>query len=152
MKRAERPATVEEGVSDVTESHGCCRSERHRDRGERLHGRLRRRSGAPTRDDDRTGRDPAASTVRGQRCEVPPAFKDAFGDQPSYGQITGMKMAGRTLEIATKLDPGSTHEDSDGPAICQAGANLAIDFGELGDGIEWVTVLGSDGVGLGSCA
>ena len=80
------------------------------------------------------------------------AFKEAFGERPWYGQITGMKMAGRTLEIATKLDPGSTHEDSDGPAICQAGANLAIDFGELGDGIEWVTVLGSDGVGLGSCA
>jgi hypothetical protein len=81
------------------------------------------------------------------------AFKETYGDQPWYGQITGMKMAGRTLEIATKLDPGSsTDEDSDGPAICHAGAKLALDFGELGDGIESVTVLLSDGVGLGSCA
>jgi hypothetical protein len=96
-------------------------------------------------------RPPAQSAVDIAKFRA--AFKKAFRERPWYGQITGMKMAGRTLEIATKLDPGSsTDEDSDGPAICHAGANLALDFGELGDGIEWVTVLGSDGVGLGSCA
>jgi hypothetical protein len=116
-----------------------------------------------TGDSDAEAESPLATTA-GQVETQPPArsavdifkfrvvFKERFGDRPWYGQITGMKMAGRTLKIATKLDPGSTHEDSDGPAICQAAANLAIDFGELGDGIEWVTVLGSDGVGLGSCA
>ena len=114
-------------------------------------------------DSDAEAESPPAATT-GQLETLPPAqsavdmskfraaFKETYGDQPWYGQITGMKMAGRTLEIATKLDPGSTHEDSDGRAICQAGANLAIHFGELGDGIEWVTVLLSDGVGLGSCA
>ena len=151
VKRGDRGGDAH-ATGSSTSVDCCCRSERDRTRGGRC-----------TADSDAEAETPPATTT-GQVETQPPAqsavdiakfraaFKEAFGERPWYGQITGMKMAGRTLEIATKLDPGSTHEDSDGPAICQAGANLAIDFGELGDGIEWVTVLLSDGVGLGSCA
>jgi hypothetical protein len=114
-------------------------------------------------DSDAEAESPPATTTAQVETQLPPqsasviskfraAFEETYGEQPWYGQITGMKMAGRTLEIATKLDPGSTHDDSDGPAICHAGASVALDLGELGDGIEWVSVLGSDGVGLGSCS
>ena len=85
------------------------------------------------------------------------AFKERFGtpgDEASWwGHIIGMKMDYgdyQILEIATDLAPPDS--SSVGPEICQAASNLAIDLGELGDRIKWVSVMGSDGVGLGGCA
>ena len=84
------------------------------------------------------------------------AFEEAFGDQPWYGQITGMKMsqitttqkAYRTLEITTTLDRESA-DDAQG-AICEAVFNVAENTG-VGDGIEAVRVINADG-GDGGCA
>ena len=84
------------------------------------------------------------------------SFKEAFGDQPWYGQITGMKMsqitttqkAYRTLEITTTLDRESA-DDAQG-AICEAVFNVAENTG-VGDGIEAVRVINADG-GDGGCA
>jgi hypothetical protein len=82
------------------------------------------------------------------------AFKKRYETAPSallwYHHVTRMEMVDGSLEIATDLAPPDS--SSVGPEICQAASNLAIDLGELGDGIKWVTVMGSDGVGLGSCA
>jgi len=95
-------------------------------------------------------RPPARPTV--DIAKLRAAFKETFGtppdERPWYGLITGMKMAQRTLEIATKVDSESN------PAartICGAAMRLALDS-EAGDGIESVRVMGSDGVALGGCA
>jgi hypothetical protein len=61
-----------------------------------------------------------------------------------------MKMARRTLEITTKLDPESNPFKTP-MTICGAAMGFALDS-ETGEGIESVQVIGSDGVGLGGCA
>jgi len=95
-------------------------------------------------------RPPAEPTVDIAKFRA--AFREAFGtppdERPWYGLITGMKMARRTLEITTKVDPGST---SAARTICGAAMRFALDS-EAGEGIESVRVLGSDGVALGGCA
>ncbi|HEY7563037.1 MAG TPA: hypothetical protein VH650_12755 [Gaiellaceae bacterium] len=82
------------------------------------------------------------------------AFKETFGtppnERPWYSLITGMKMARRTLEITTKLDPESNPLKTP-MTICGAAMGFALDS-ETGEGIESVQVIGSDGVGLGGCA
>ena len=95
---------------------------------------------------------PAESTVNIARFRA--AFKKRYETAPSallwYHHVTGMGMVDGALEIATDLAPPDS--SSVGPEICQAASNLAIDLGELGDRIKWVSVMGSDGVGLGGCA
>ena len=81
------------------------------------------------------------------------AYKEAYGTPPSpmhwYRLITGMKMTGEWLDITTKLDAGSS--DRPARAICGAASKLALDSGVLGNGIEGVRVMGSDGMELGGC-
>jgi len=95
---------------------------------------------------------PARSAV--DLSKFRPAFKEAFGDQPWYGQITGMKMTQitttgkryRTLEITMKVDPES---EPDVGTICEA--VFAVGGVDAGGGIEAVRVVGSDGKD-GGCA
>ena len=85
------------------------------------------------------------------------AFKEAFGEQPWYGQITGMKMAQitttrkaqRTLEITMKLSAAEINEIEVG-TICEAVFRAAGNAG-VRDGIEAVRVIASDGKD-GGCA
>jgi hypothetical protein len=77
------------------------------------------------------------------------AFKEAFGEQPWYGQITGMKMAQRTLEITMKLSATEINEIEVG-TICEAVFNAADNAG-VRDGIQAVRVIASDGKD-GGCA
>ena len=94
------------------------------------------------------------------------AFREAYGTPPNrmhwYGLITGMKMAGTSVVIRTKLPPGSAWDgkgtwDNDAGAICRAAVGVALDLGQMGpdsrmpSAIEGVLMIGS-GVGLGSCA
>ena len=91
------------------------------------------------------------------------AFKDTYGEQPWYGQITGMKITGTGLAIRTKLPAGSAWDgegywDGDAGAICRAAVGVALDLGLMKQGsrmqsaIEGVGMFGSGGVGLGGCA
>ena len=79
------------------------------------------------------------------------AFKETFGtppdERPWYGLITGMKMGREnvTIEITTKVESLSDRVMSE---ICEAVFALAS---EMGNGIEAVRVIGSDG-GDGGCA
>jgi len=77
------------------------------------------------------------------------AFKEAFGERPWYGQITGMKMAQitPTLEITMKLDP---ENEIDVGTICEAAFTVANNTG-VRDEIEAVHVMGEDGED-GGCA
>jgi hypothetical protein len=91
------------------------------------------------------------------------AFREAYGTPPNrmhwYGLITGMKMKGTSLEITTKLPPGSAWDgegtwDNDAGAICTAAVGVALDVGLItpdASDIEGVNMVGS-GVGLGFCA
>ena len=91
-------------------------------------------------------RPPAQPTVNIAKFRA--AFKEAFGERPWYGQITGMKMTQkRTLEIRMKPDPES---EIDVGTICEAVFNVAANAG-VRDGIEAVRVVGSDGRD-GGCA
>lgn len=94
---------------------------------------------------------PAQPTVNIAKFRA--AFEETFGtppdERPWYSLITGMKMAHRTLEITTKLDPGTLREP--GRTICGTAMNFALDS-ETGGGIESVRVMASDGTGLGGCA
>ena len=118
-----------------------------------------------TGDSDAEAETPPATTT-GQVETQPPAqsavdiatfraaFEETFGEQPWYGQITGMKMgqittttkAYRTLEITMKLDKS----EIDVGTICEAAFTVADNTG-VGDGIEAVRVIGPDGSD-GGCA
>jgi hypothetical protein len=82
------------------------------------------------------------------------AFKEAFGERPWYGQITGMKMAPTTktktygtLEITMNLDP---ENEIDVGTICEAVFTVASNAG-VRDRIEAVHVVPSEGTD-GGCA
>jgi len=112
-----------------------------------------------TEDSDAEESRPATTT--GQAETQPPAqsavdiskfraaFKEAFGERPWYGQITGMKMAQitPTLEITMKLDP---ENEIDVGTICEAAFTVANNTG-VRDEIEAVHVMGEDGED-GGCA
>lgn len=108
-----------------------------------------------------TTEQPPAVDISGLRA----AFKERFGtpgnETPWYRLVTGLKVrppalvtsAGTvtdgTLEIETKLDPGSDLESEGVP--CRAIYHLAREFMEE-DGNLGVTVIASDGTELGGCA
>lgn len=113
-----------------------------------------------TRDSDAEAESPAVTTTEQAETQAPAqsavdiakfraAFKEAFGEQPWYGQITGMKMAQRTLEITMKLSATEINEIEVG-TICEAVFNAADNAG-VRDGIEAVRVIASDGKD-GGCA
>ena len=121
-----------------------------------------------TGDSDAEAESPAATTTEQAETQAPAqsavdiakfraAFKEAFGEQPWYGQITGMKMAQitttrkaqRTLEITMKLSAAEINEIEVG-TICEAVFKAAGNAG-VRDGIEAVRVIASDGKD-GGCA
>jgi hypothetical protein len=89
------------------------------------------------------------------------AFDERFGtpgDEASWwGHITGMKIGQKMpymiLAIATDLAPteGNVPENAPALMICRAAMGFALNS-EAGDGIDGVSVRGSDGVGLVGCA
>ena len=83
-------------------------------------------------------------------AEFSAAFKKDFSTAPWIHHITGVKLSSEhstTLEVTTDLDEVS---DTLTGAICEAGFQFADDH-EVGDGIEAVRVIGSDGAD-GGCA
>jgi hypothetical protein len=73
------------------------------------------------------------------------AFKDAYGERPWYGHITGMKVTRtRTVEITM------TEREIDVGTICQAVFRTARNIG-VRDGINAVHLIRSDGK-EGGCA
>ncbi len=116
-------------------------------------------------DSDAEAESPSATTTEQVETQPPAqsvfgiakfraAFKERFGTPPDerrwYGLITGMKMGReirgpRPLEITVKVESLSVRVMSE---ICEA--VFALDS-EMGDGIEAVRVIGSDG-GDGGCA
>ena len=81
--------------------------------------------------------------------EFSAAFKKDFSTAPWIHHITGVKLSSSspTLEVTTDLDEVS---DTLTGAICEAGFQFADDH-EVGDGIEAVRVIRSDGKD-GGCA
>ena len=81
--------------------------------------------------------------------EFSAAFKKDFSTAPWIDHITGVKLSSSspTLEVTTDLDEVS---DTLTGAICEAGFQFADDH-EVGDGIEAVRVIRSDGAD-GGCA
>ena len=77
------------------------------------------------------------------------AFKKNFGEAPWYHHITGMEVADGRLKITTDLDSGSDWETAGGPH-CGVALRFAFDH-EVGDGIDVVIIIGSDGSELGGC-
>ena len=82
-------------------------------------------------------------------AEFSAAFKKDFSTAPWIHHITGVKLSSSspTLEVTTDLDEVS---DTLTGAICHAGFQFADDH-EVGDGIEAVRVIRSDGKD-GGCA
>ena len=81
------------------------------------------------------------------------SFEERYGSPENeatwYRHITGMRMGDDGyFKITTDLNEAN---DTAG-TICGAASKLALELGELGDGIEGVIVMGSDGVELGGCA
>lgn len=84
------------------------------------------------------------------------SFEERYGSPENeatwYRHITGMRMGDDGyLRITTDLAPESEWSETSG-VICGAASKLALDLGVLGDGIEGVYMVGSDGVQLGGCA
>ena len=80
------------------------------------------------------------------------AFEERFGspgnEAPWYQHITARMGDDGYFKITTDLNEWN---DTAG-VICGAASTLALDLGELGDGIKGVIVTDSDGVELGGCA
>ena len=84
------------------------------------------------------------------------SFEERYGSPENeatwYRHITGMRMGDDGFfKITTDLGPENEGSEMSG-VICGAASKLALDLGELGDGIKGVIVVDSDGVQLVGCA
>ena len=85
--------------------------------------------------------------------KFPATFEERYGSPENeatwYRHITGLRMGDDGyFRITTDLNGGN---DTWG-TICGAASKLALDLGELGDGIKGVILIDSDGVEVGGCA
>jgi hypothetical protein len=81
-------------------------------------------------------------------AEFRSAFEKEFSAAPWYHHITGMEVVDGRLEITTDLGPGNGETAG---TICGAAIKFAFDSGAV-DEFPTGYVMGSDGVGLSSCA
>jgi hypothetical protein len=103
----------------------------------------------------------ASGCSGGSESEVekfPASFEDLYGSPDNeatwYRHVTGTRMADDGyFKITTDLGPENDEEsEMSGKVICGAASKLALDLGELGDGITGVIVIGSDGGMVVGCA
>ena len=86
------------------------------------------------------------------------SFEERYGSPENeatwYRHITGMRM-GDDGYFKIRTDLGPENEEGSvmsGKVICRAASKLALDSGQLGDGIKGVIVIGSDGGMVVGCA
>jgi hypothetical protein len=102
----------------------------------------------------------ASSCSGGSESEVekfPASFEDRYGNSDNeatwYRHVTGTRMGDDGyFKITTDLGPESEGSEMSGKVICRAASTLALDAGQLGDGIKGVIVIGSDGGAIVGCA
>ena len=90
--------------------------------------------------------------------KFPASFEDRYGNSDNeatwYRHVTGTWMGDDGFfKIRTDLGP-ETEEGAEmsGKVICRAASGLALELGQLGDGIKGVIVIGSDGGAVVGCA
>jgi hypothetical protein len=103
----------------------------------------------------------ASGCSGGSESEVekfPASFEDRYGNSDNeatwYRHVTGTRMRDDGFFMIT-TDLGPETEESElmsGKVICGAASKLALDLGQLGDGIKGVIVIGSDGGAVVGCA
>ena len=85
-------------------------------------------------------------------AEFRAAFKKKFGEATWYQHVTGIEVEDTWVEITTDFDQESnpSYTGPDGRGICGIAMHFALN-NEVGDGIEGVRMMGSDGVEDGGC-
>lgn len=89
--------------------------------------------------------------------KFPASFEERYGSPENeatwYRHVTGMRLRDDGyFTIRTDLGPENEEASESGKVICRAASTLALDLGQLGDGIKGVIVIGSDGGMVVGCA